>query len=158
MAEKKLDILHISCYCGACKVEAKPETVFFTAYCHCTICQRVCGAPFTWGIGLPTDNVKVTKGEENIKSIESSPKCFRNFCSKCSSLMYTESTSEEFPFRDISAALVERDDKDAREAFLKDPRFKPNCHMFYPSRVIDIKDGIPKFATYPNVGEPISSE
>jgi len=23
--------------------------------------------------------------------------------------------------------------------------FKPECHMFYPQRVVDIKDGLPKF-------------
>jgi len=70
------------CYCGATTVRATsaPQVV---AYCHCTDCRRVTGAPVSaWGAFDESDLV-FTPGEGRIAS--PNPGVSRSFCASCGS-------------------------------------------------------------------------
>ena len=53
------------CLCGAVRYEAK-GTPALSAICHCRMCQRASDAPFMGLLFMPSDVVKVTKGEPHI--------------------------------------------------------------------------------------------
>jgi hypothetical protein len=58
------------CLCGAVRfrVTAKP---FAAYYCHCTMCQKTTGGPFTTGATVQIEGFAFTKGEPS--AYESSP-------------------------------------------------------------------------------------
>mmetsp|Transcript_12620 Transcript_12620/g.14474 ORF Transcript_12620/g.14474 Transcript_12620/m.14474 type:complete len:155 (+) Transcript_12620:189-653(+) len=143
------------CLCGACCLEVDvSEPVVFSSYCHCTICQRRYSSPLAHLIAFKPDMVKIVAGEDKLVGYNTSDYMVRYSCSVCSSNVYNQSLLEDYPFRDIPHTILETEDAERRKAFLNDPRFKPTGHIFYPSRVLDVKDGLTKFKMFPD-GETV---
>ena len=74
------------CLCGEIRYRVT-EPALDTNFCHCRMCQKFSGAPFTTGSTYPTSAVQFTKGEP--RYYKSSPFAERGFCANCgSSLTY----------------------------------------------------------------------
>uniref|UniRef100_A0A6U2BWE6 CENP-V/GFA domain-containing protein n=1 Tax=Hemiselmis andersenii TaxID=464988 RepID=A0A6U2BWE6_HEMAN len=131
------------CACGACKVLVDAETPKFSVCCHCTVCRRATGAPYTHFVGFQPDQVKVESGD--ITKWESSPGCVRNFCKVCGSGVFNECTVPGMEFRDIPAGTL-YGNTDAEVPPAKN-------HIFYGNRVLDVKDGNKKWEGFPYASE-----
>ena len=72
------------CYCGATRIRATapPAAV---AYCHCTDCRRVTGAPVAAFAAF--DNSVVTFSPNEGRAVNVNPGVTRNFCETCGSAL-----------------------------------------------------------------------
>ena len=70
------------CLCGAIRYEAAEEPIT-TATCHCRMCQKAYGGPFTAGVAFRKSAIRLTKGD--LKYYKSSKIAKRGFCSICGS-------------------------------------------------------------------------
>ncbi len=70
------------CYCGATRIQAAafPSAV---AYCHCTDCRRVTGAPVAAFAAFDSADVTFTPNEGREVSVN--PGVTRSFCQTCGS-------------------------------------------------------------------------
>ncbi len=125
------------CLCGAVRfrVTAKP---FAACYCHCTMCQRTTGGPFTAGATVPIEGFAFTKGEP--KAYESSPGFLRLSCGECGSALGAQSKDNP---KLVHFHLGCLDDPNA---------IRPEFHMFTSTQVAwcEMADGLPRHAE----GEP----
>ena len=74
------------CQCGAVRyrLDEEPDG---EVICHCRMCQKASGGPFTAFCGLPRSSFAVTRGM--ISAFQSSDIAERGFCAKCgTSLTY----------------------------------------------------------------------
>ena len=69
------------CYCGAVTIRgAAPQTV---AYCHCSDCRRVTGAPVAAFAAFAEGDLEIAPDEGRV--VEVSPGVRRTFCGACGS-------------------------------------------------------------------------
>ena len=69
------------CYCGACRIEAKSPQI--VAYCHCSDCRRVTGAPVgAFAAFAPADVAFVPPLGEGVSH---NPGVRRWYCADCGS-------------------------------------------------------------------------
>ena len=59
--------------------------------CHCESCRRAHGAAFVTWAGFPSPQVRVTQGESELATHESSPRTYRRFCQRCGTKLFFES-------------------------------------------------------------------
>ena len=78
-----------SCLCGsvAYEVDAEASTI---VHCHCQTCRMTHGTAFSTVTNVPRDRFRWTKGENLLRSFESSPGKQRYFCSNCGSHIVAE--------------------------------------------------------------------
>lgn len=119
------------CLCGAVRfrVTAKPLAA---CYCHCTMCQRITGGPFTTGATIPIEAFAFTKGEP--RAYESSPGFLRLSCSECGSALGMQAKSNP---KLVHFHLGCLDDPNA---------IKPEFHVFASTQVswCEIADDLPR--------------
>ncbi|KAJ7160333.1 Mss4-like protein [Mycena filopes] len=87
-----------SCHCGAVRFSLQSSTPVPYQLCVCSICRKVGGVGGTINLGGHFDTLKVEKGQEHIsiyKAVlnrdtpeESIASSERNFCSKCSAMLW----------------------------------------------------------------------
>ena len=68
------------CLCGLITYNA-PEKPKYIFNCHCTICRKRSGAPYTTWLIYKTDEVVIS--EEHLSYFESNPNVVRGFCKNC---------------------------------------------------------------------------
>lgn len=122
------------CFCGEIKVEVSGDPAA-QGYCHCQSCRRVAGAPVRGFTLWPADAVRVTRGEEKLKSYNKTGFSDRRHCPHCGGqvLIYHPSIG----MTDVhSETLVDFD-------------FRPALHVNYQERTLPIRDGLPKLRDFP---------
>ena len=134
MSDKK--ILTGGCLCGAVRyrVEGEPLEVY---YCHCTICQKYSGAPFSAAATFPYESYTLIQGDP--RTNQTSSHYVRLSCRQCGSILGGRQSGN-------SPKLVT-----IRIGNLDNPSaLKPTSHVFTATRVewCDIDDGLP---TYPDI-------
>ncbi|KAJ7160332.1 Mss4-like protein, partial [Mycena filopes] len=87
-----------SCHCGAVRFSLQSSTPVPSHLCLCSICRKVGGVGGTISLGGHFDTLKVEKGQEYIRIYkavlnrdtpeESIASSERNFCSKCSAMLW----------------------------------------------------------------------
>jgi len=129
------------CLCGAVRYEAT-GTPGLSAICHCHMCQRATGGPFMPVMFMPTDAVKVTKGEPHV--YPSSPTSNRIFCGRCGSPLFFERHTRSL----FGIAVGSFDDPNI---------FKPQVHIAMESAMtwLDIHDDAPRYAQKPDGMTPL---
>lgn len=122
------------CFCGSVKIEVSGEP-HAMGYCHCASCRSWSAAPVNAFSLWEPQQVKVTAGEENIGTFAKTPVSERKWCTKCGGHVMTN--HPPFNLVDVYAATI--------------PTFphKPGLHVYYSEKVLQIKDGLPKFADFP---------
>lgn len=80
-----------ACLCGAVQFEILlPSTA--CVHCHCSMCRRAHGAGYVTWVILPSRQLRITSGGENLSRYQSSDHGARRFCRVCGSSLFGEST------------------------------------------------------------------
>ncbi|KAK3047845.1 hypothetical protein LTR09_010820 [Extremus antarcticus] len=131
-----------SCHCGEVKFQLSREYPLASKLCHCTTCQKQHAAPFQWAAIFHKGDINFHDGHNHLewydptdKSIEHKLPC-KVRCNFCHSPIMDEGRNMILMF----PSLINFKNKEERD------KFKPRCHMFYPERVMDIPDGLPKWS------------
>ena len=138
------------CYCGAVTMTMKGEPSA-SAICHCESCRKWHAAPINaWSI-WPSDSVKFAGGKTVISSEHQASE--RVSCASCggcvANIKPQIGMTVVYPMTYAGSG----------------PDYVPSAHIYYEERVIDIADGLPKFADMPEhfggsgrtIDEPIRS-
>ena len=126
--------LHGRCFCGAVEIEVEgaPEAM---GYCHCESCRSWSASPVNAFTLWKPDNVKVTKGAENVGTFTKTPMSERQFCKICGG--HIMANHPPLGMKDVYAATLPGLD------------FKPMLHVNYQETVLHMKDGLPKMKDFP---------
>jgi hypothetical protein len=108
MADETQTGLTGGCQCGAVRyrLEAKPKA---TSICHCRMCQKASGGPFTAFGGLRLGRLVWTRGAPKV--FASSDIAERGFCAQCGTPLTYRGLGSDY----ISVTLGSLDDPDAVE-------------------------------------------
>jgi len=129
-----------SCHCGRVQYQLSREAPLDAKYCHCSTCQVLHGAPFQWAAIFHKEDINFTHGHHDLGWYESSEKTTRHklpckvSCAYCRSPVMDEGRNMILLF----PSLIKFKEGEKR-------KFDPTCHMFYGNRLVDIKDGLPKW-------------
>lgn len=122
------------CFCGAVQVMATGEPVLM-GYCHCESCRHWSAGPINAFTLWKPEQVKITKGENNLGSYNKTPNSFRKWCKSCGGHVLTEHPG--MGLTDVYAATI------------ADFPFQPALHVHYQETVLPVKDGLPKMKDLP---------
>ena len=122
------------CMCGAVEVELTGDPNV-QAYCHCASCRGWLGAPIHGATLWPTPNVKVTKGADKLGLYKKTENSHRQFCKSCGSAVLVAHPA--IGMTDVPSVSI--------QGFA----FKPALHVHYGEKVMQVKDGLPKFKDFP---------
>lgn len=125
------------CACGVVRYRLSSEP-FDCGWCHCTICQRISGAPAMVFATVPTDHFRFVSGHAQVRRLGSSNFGRRQFCSRCGSPLTMQVDHQP-------------DTIEFTVATLDDPeRVAPGFHIFHTSRIgwFDVADSLPRHAMF----------
>ena len=127
-----------SCCCGKIQYQVleKPK---YIGYCHCKICQKTHGSPYSAVAAFSVSAFSVLKGDEYFSYYQSSENVRRSFCSKCGSRMTYEYKFDKTIW--VSAGSLDFD-----------PGIKAKSHMFTGSKAPwhEINDNLEQHKGFPN--------
>lgn len=123
------------CFCGAVEIEATgaPEAM---GYCHCRSCRSWSAGPVNAFTLWKPENVKVTKGGDQIGQHMKTPVSDRKFCKTCGGHIMTD--HPPLGLVDVYAATI------------PDLPFRPGVHLNYAETVLPMQDGLPKLKDFPS--------
>ena len=126
-----------NCLCKAVSFEITGPPAMCVV-CHCSMCRRSTGAPYTHVAAFPSANVKLIGDEDALQTYNSSEGLERRRCAKCGANVLHVIAAHKLsaiPLGTMNGAFE-------NNTYIDD--FKPACHLFYADRVVDVKDGAPK--------------
>ena len=123
-----------SCFCGAIELEVSGLSVAM-GYCHCKDCAKWSASPMNSYSFWAPDQFKITKGKEHIRTFSKTSHSVRKFCNKCGGHIMTD-----HPDSNLIDVFV---------CILAGFKFKPTIHVYYESKTVSVKDGLPKFKDLP---------
>jgi hypothetical protein len=131
------------CLCGACEVATKgaPKWV---ANCHSSQCRRALSSSYASLDGYATENVTITKGQDNLQAYTTG-KEERFSCKTCSSKLFAHLHHLDHKAVYNDAFTTPNHGPDGAIH----PDYKPSIHIFYTSGNTNIVDGLPKYADLP---------
>lgn len=140
-----------TCLCGAVSVvlTGKPTAV---SICHCVICRKLSGAPFSAQALVKATQVTVVANDQggggdaassgefssvtpSLTSYASSPAVERHRCASCQSPVYA--TLAKGKMAAVPLAML--------DAVRDDAAMAPTHHMYYADRIMDVPDHLPKY-------------
>lgn len=139
------------CHCGAVTYEVDADPVD-AKICHCRTCQTLHGAPMQWAAIFPKGNVRITNGINHLRfynaTLDQPARILpcKVSCSLCGTLIADEGRKMWLAFPSL---FDFGSDPDGQRSPVPDA-FKPTCHIFYRMRVMDVADGLPKWAGHKN--------
>lgn len=124
-----------ACFCGAVEIEVTgaPEGM---GYCHCSSCRSWAAAPVNAFTLWKPENVKVTKGADQIGRFKKTDNSDRQYCKRCGGHVMTY--HPPMNLMDVYAATI------------PGVPFKPGVHVNYAETVLPMKDGLPKLRDFPS--------
>ena len=134
------------CHCGAVRYEVDADPVD-AKICHCRECQRLHGAPMQWAAIFEKGNVRFTAGAEALRFYSSELGRFERrqpckvSCAHCGTLIADEGRRMWLAFPELF---------DFGLPPVVPEAFRPSCHIFYESRLVDVADDLPKWAGHNN--------
>ncbi|MEM7184821.1 MAG: GFA family protein [Spirochaetota bacterium] len=135
--KKNLDT--IRCECGKVKYTIKGMPLF-RAYCHCSICQKYNQKPYGDIVLFQAKDIETsTDAKVDYESYKFPWILHRGTCRACS-----KPTIEHLKVFPIPKIIIVPAHNISEETYL----VKPSIHIFYDTRVEDIKDGLPKYSGY----------
>jgi hypothetical protein len=123
-----------TCFCGGVELELTGEPQV-QAYCHCASCRGFLSAPIHAATLWPTPNVKVVKGADKLGLFKKTEASHRQFCKNCGAAVLVGHPA--IGMTDVPAGTI---------AGLA---FKPTLHVHYGEKVLQVRDGLPKFKDFP---------
>ncbi|KAI0087162.1 Mss4-like protein [Irpex rosettiformis] len=163
-----------SCFCGSIGYSLTSEPLL-SAYCHCTNCQRLSGCPFvhtvhfpasqfSWIIpdysppSSPTFSPSPHSEPKHLSlldtySIPNRPHKTRFRCKNCGACVASyNSLKDTFS---IWGAHLSRDGQGKIERW---EVVKPSAHIFYGTRMVEVRDGLGKWEGYEGRSEKLDLE
>jgi hypothetical protein len=127
-----------SCLCGAIQFEVT-GTVQGVGCCHCSMCRKAHGTPFSTYTEVASEDLRVVSGEHHVRTYKSSEQVKRSFCDTCGA-------SFTFRWGGLPAAVWV-----AAGLLEDDPGLCPKYHMFVGSKAswYEITDELPQHEAYP---------
>ena len=131
-----------SCHCGATRYEVCADPVD-AKFCHCTVCQKLHGAPMQWAAIFQKHHVRFMDGIEHLRFYNSEldkPERIlpcKVSCALCGTPIADEGRNMWLGFPPLFDFGIPPQVPDA---------FKPTCHIFYGMRVFDSNDELPKWS------------
>ena len=122
------------CFCGAVEIEVTGAPAEM-GYCHCSSCRAYSGGPVNAFTLWTPDQVKVTKGAEQIGRFNKVGTSDRQHCKRCGGHVMTDHPT--FGLVDVYAAVIPT------------LPFKPGVHLNYSETVLPMRDGLPKLKDFP---------
>jgi hypothetical protein len=117
------------CFCGAVELSVTGEPAAM-GYCHCDSCREWSAGPVNaFSLWSPED-VRITKGAENIGSYQKTATSVRKWCKTCGGHLLTE--HPPWKVTDVYAAVI------------PDLPFQAALHVNYEDTVLRLPDGLPK--------------
>ena len=108
------------------------------AYFHCRDCRSLLDVPFNSITAWNSEAVTVDKGEDCLLEYKYPGKeMFRYSCRQCGQTMFT---TNRYKWRLVSQAVIRKCNAD-----ILPQELVSNKHFYYEQRVIDIRDGLPKY-------------
>jgi hypothetical protein len=117
------------CFCGAVELVVTGEPAAM-GYCHCDSCRHWSAGPVNAFTLWKPENVKVTKGADNLGTYNKTDHSYRKWCKTCGGHVFTEHPG--MGLTDVYAAV------------LRGFTFRPALHVHYGTTVLPIRDGLPK--------------
>jgi hypothetical protein len=123
-----------TCFCGAVAIEVsgEPEAM---GYCHCRSCRSWSGAPVNAFTLWKPENVRVTKGADQLVSFHKTEMSHRQFCRACGG--HVMAVHPPLGLIDVFSAM------------LPDLPYRPQVHINYAETVLPLRDGLPKLKDFP---------
>jgi hypothetical protein len=122
------------CFCGAVQFTVSGEPAGM-GYCHCTSCRRWSAGPINAFTLWPQQNVRITRGADNIGTYNKTDQSYRKWCKTCGGHIMTEHPG--LGLTDVYAAAI------------PDLPFQAGLHVNYGETVLHMKDGLPKLKDFP---------
>ncbi len=82
-----------SCLCGSVRFEVT-EPLVSAGYCHCTRCQRRTGSAASVSARIVPGSLRLTSGEELIRSFDPPVGFKKAFCSACGGALWAQSPAD----------------------------------------------------------------
>jgi hypothetical protein len=129
-------MLRGSCLCGDVAFEIDGLATRMS-HCHCSMCRKKHGSAFGSFLWVPDAKFRWLRGDEKIRSRESSPGTPRQFCPRCGSSVPGAAYAG---VRYVPAGLLDDDPKPGQAE-----------HVFVASKAPwhEIADALPRFDEYP---------
>ena len=121
--------------CGAVRFEVN-EPLVSAGYCHCTRCQRRTGTAASISGRVAPGSLRITAGEELLRSYDPPDGFSKVFCSACGSALWSRNPQDP---KVMSVRLG---------AFDRDPGVRPSYHQYVAYAVSWEPlpdDGLPRF-------------
>ncbi|KAJ6623056.1 Mss4-like protein [Mycena sp. CBHHK59/15] len=136
-----------ACFCGSVSytVTGRPK---LSAYCHCTRCQVLSGSAFIWTIHFPAAAFSWSHEEPRDAALDlyvtdGKPWKTRYRCKRCGGCVSSYNSKTEH--WSVWGAQLERDDGGETKNI---DEVKPTAHIFYGTRLVDVKDDLGKWEGY----------
>ncbi len=135
-----------ACFCRAVRYEVSADPVD-AKFCHCLACQKLHGAPMQWAAIFHKHHVRVTAGLSHLVFFNSGQGRHEHVlpckisCGKCGTPIADEGRRMWLSFPELFNFGHHDKVPDS---------FKPTCHIFYATRVIDFRDDLPKWSGHKN--------
>src|SRR5919201_5472218 len=105
------------CMCGGVRFEIT-EPLVSANYCHCTRCQRRTGTAAAASARIAPGSLRITAGEELVRSYKPEDGFAKEFCSTCGSALWSRSPDDP----DVMGVRL--------GAFDDDPGIRPSSRQF----------------------------
>jgi hypothetical protein len=122
------------CFCGAVELTVTGEPVAM-GYCHCESCRSWSASPVNAFTLWAPDNVKITKGANNIAAYNKTPASTRQWCKTCGGHLMTDHPA--WNLVDVYAATI------------PDFPYQAAVHVNYQETRLRLKDNLPKMKDLP---------
>ncbi|KAK4140758.1 Mss4-like protein [Dichotomopilus funicola] len=143
------------CHCGAVEYQLSRDKPLASKYCHCTTCQQLHGAPFQWAAIFHKTDINFPRGHHNLAWYDSANKSRTHHlpckvqCVYCRTPIMDEGRNMILVFPTLIEGIHTREGREA---------FEVQSHMFYLQRVVDLRDGKPKFRGLSGGSERVDEE
>ncbi len=126
------------CLCGGLRFRVNGD-IQAVENCHCGMCRRAHGTPFSTFARVAAEDLEITHGEERVERYRSSEKVERSFCRTCG-------TRFTFRFDGLPELIWV-----AAGTLEDDPKLAPSAHIFVGSKASwhQILDDLPQHEAYP---------
>ena len=131
-----------SCHCGAVRYGVSADPVD-AKICHCRMCRKLHGAPMQWAAIFHKSDGRFCAGTDclrffngNLNKAERILPC-KVSCGLCGAHIADEGRTMWLAFPSLFDFGTPPNVPAA---------FRPTCHIFYAARVLDMHDGLPKWA------------
>ena len=148
----------VQCLCGDVQLEVlgSPD---WAANCHCSVCRALHGCAFVSLCGYSTNAVHFVHGKKffdkktRVYNCNGTSMEDRHACKSCGSWVMTEMRHLKCRAVFLPNISMNMSTKRADDFIMIDGRFKPSCHIFYDSGIVNVGDDLPKFQGFPpNLG------